>query len=103
MYRQAINGILKKHIESGTLKVVDEIKVEKINTKAMKAYLDNIGFSKGLILVEEASLELYLSLRNLGHIYLCEAFDVDALTLFVADQVLITKQALKDYLGEEVS
>lgn len=102
MYRQAINGIMRKHIENGTLKIIDEIKVDKISTKSMSKYLNDIGFDRGLILVEEASLELYLSLRNLGNIYLCESYDVDALTLYVADQVLITKQALADYLGEEV-
>ena len=64
-------------------------------TKELIATTKQLGFSKGLIVVESISHELMLASRNLANIYLLNVSQISPVSLLKVDKILITVGALK--------
>ena len=95
MYRSAMVSIVSELVRQNRLVVVDEIKVEKPNTKGFKQKLAELGVTEGLVLVEELDQALFLSARNLPRVTVREIKKIDPVTLIGNHKVLATQQVLK--------
>ena len=100
MYRKAMHVILSKHIKDGTLIVMDNIVTEAPKTKPMVEYTKNIGLSSGLMVVDELTLNLYLSSRNIPNIFVCEPGELDPYIVFFAKRIYMTKDSIERYQQE---
>lgn len=94
MYRGAIQAILSELNRQGRLKVVEELSVDKPNTKALLGKLKDFA-GRTLIVSESADENLYLSARNLAHIGIVDVATMDPASLVDADNVVVTVESVK--------
>jgi len=95
MYRIAMRSILSELVRQERLTVVDKFDVDGPKTKALVEKLGAINFESGVIITENADDALYLSARNLHHVDVMEASDINPLSLVGSRNVLMTVAAVK--------
>jgi large subunit ribosomal protein L4 len=95
MYRAAMRSMLSELLRQDRLLLVESFAVEAPKTKAAKARLAEIGFERGLIVVEAFDETLWLATRNLPHVSCLEAGEVDPLSLVANDRVVMTAAAAR--------
>jgi large subunit ribosomal protein L4 len=95
MYRGAMRSVWSELLRQERLVVASELSIGAPKTKELRAKLDAIGFSTGLIVVEAFDMNLWLAARNLPHVDVLEAQLIDPVSLVGADKVAITAAALK--------
>jgi len=96
MYRGALRSILSELARQDRLVVVEAFAVEAAKTKELVAKLGKLGLEKDvLVIVEDAGTDLLLSARNLHRVDVCDALDIDPVSLVAHDRVLVTLPALK--------
>jgi large subunit ribosomal protein L4 len=95
MYRGALRSVWSELLRQERLLVTDEFGVGAPKTKELKTKLAELGFTRGLIVVETFDMNLWLAARNLPHIEVVEAKLVDPVSLVGADKVIVTAGALK--------
>ena len=95
MYRAAMQVIWSQLIRQDRLLLCDNIEISLPKTKELIAAMKQLGFSKGLIVVESISHELNLASRNLANIYLLNVSQISPVSLLKVDKILITVGALK--------
>jgi large subunit ribosomal protein L4 len=95
MYRGALRSVWSELLRQERLLVTDEFGVGAPKTKELKTKLAELGFTRGLIVVETFDMNLWLAARNLPHIEVAEAKLVDPVSLVGADKVIVTAGALK--------
>ena len=95
MYRAAMQVIWSQLIRQDRLLLCDNVEISLPKTKELIATTKQLGFSKGLIVVESISHELNLASRNLAKIYLLNVSQISPVSLLKVDKVLITVGALK--------
>lgn len=95
MYRAALRSILSQAASDGRLKIVDSLDVSEPKTKVIKTKLNELGVEQGLILLEDVSEALYLSVRNIPNILIMDAEGVDPVSLVRYPSIVTTEGALK--------
>ena len=73
MYRGAMRSVLSELLRQDRVIVADELGVSAPKTKELKAKLDAVGFTHGLIVVEAFDANLWLAARNLPNVSVEEA------------------------------
>lgn len=102
MYRGALRSILSELLRTERLIVVSGFAVEAPKTKQLVAKLADLGLNEVLIVASQPDENLYLAARNLYGVDVCDAREIDPLSLVGFDKILITAEALKQ-LEERLS
>jgi large subunit ribosomal protein L4 len=95
MYRGAMRAVWSELLRQERVVATDDLGIGAPKTKELKAKLAELGFATGLIVVETFDMNLWLAARNLPHVVVVEAKDVDPVSLVGADKVVATAGALK--------
>jgi large subunit ribosomal protein L4 len=101
-YRAAMQCIFSELVRNDRLLLVDEMKVEEAKTKAMVEKLKAMSVDDALIVTDEIDEKLYLSVRNIPHIGICDVEALDPASLMRFSKVLMTVDAAKkveEWLG----
>jgi len=97
MYRAGLATILSQLARDGRLKVVDGLGVDAPKTKLLAQKLKGMGYDKVMIISDSVDDNLWLSSRNLVNVYVVEPRHVDPWSLMKFGNVLMTKQAVKQF------
>ena len=95
MYRAAIQSILSELVRTERLMVVDSFTVDAPKTKDMVERLGKLGTSNVMIVTADMSDNLFLSTRNLHQVGVCDANNVDPVSLIRFEKVIMTADAVK--------
>lgn len=95
MYRAAIQSILSELVRTERLVVVDSFAIDAPKTKDMVERLGKLGTSNVMIVTADMSDNLFLSTRNLHHVGVCDANNVDPVSLIRFEKVIMTADAVK--------
>ena len=95
MYRAAIQSILSELVRTERLVVVDSFAVDAPKTKDMIERLGKLGTSNVMIVTEDMSDNLFLSTRNLHQVGVCDANNIDPVSLIRFEKVIMTADAVK--------
>ena len=95
MYRAAIQSILSELVRTERLVVVDSFAVDAPKTKDMVERLGKLGTSNVMIVTADMSDNLFLSTRNLHQVGVCDANNVDPVSLIRFEKVIMTADAVK--------
>jgi large subunit ribosomal protein L4 len=100
MYRGALRSMLSELLRQERLVVAQAFGVGAPKTKELKAKLAELGVGMStLIVVQEFDANLWLAARNLPHVGVLEAAEVDPVSLVGADTIVVTADALKSIEG----
>lgn len=97
MYRAGISAILSQLARDGKLKVVDSLGIDAPKTKMLAQKIKSMGFDKVVIIADSVDDNLWLSSRNLSNVYVVEPHQADPWSLVKFGNVLITKEAVKQF------
>ena len=95
MYRAAIQSILSELVRTERLVVVDSFAVDAPKTKDMVTRLDKLGTNNVMIVTADMSDNLFLSTRNLHQVGVCDANNIDPVSLIRFEKVIMTADAVK--------
>lgn len=95
MYRGALRAILSELLRQDRLLVVESFGCETAKTKALAEKLGAMGFTSGLIVSDADDANLHLAARNIPHIEVRCATEIDPVVLVGSDKVLMTAGAVK--------
>lgn len=95
MYRAAMQSILSELVRQERLIVADDFSVTSHKTKEFIAKLNGLELTNVLIVSDDIDEKLYLASRNVPHVGVTEAADVDPVSLIAFDKILVTVPALK--------
>lgn len=95
MYRAAIQSILSELVRTERLVLVDSFKVDAPKTKDIVERLGKLGTSNVMIVTEDMSDNLFLSTRNLHNVGVCDANNIDPVSLIRFEKVIMTADAVK--------
>jgi len=95
MYRGALRALLSELVREERLLVAREISLEAGKTKLLAGQLKSWQLENVLIVVEAADEKLFLAARNLPHVEVLEASQLNPLALLAHDKVLMTAAAVK--------
>ncbi len=95
MYRQAMRSILSELIRQDRLSTVENFAVEAPKTKSLVARLNEMKTNNVLIIIDSEDRNLYLAARNVPHVDVVEAKQVDPVSLINFEKVLVTKAAMQ--------
>jgi large subunit ribosomal protein L4 len=102
MYRSALQAIFSELVRQERLVVVDSLELAEPRTKAFIAQLAELGFGKGLIVMNEPNENVFLASRNIPGVYMLDVSGIDPVSLVAAEKVLITVDAIEkiqEWLG----
>jgi large subunit ribosomal protein L4 len=102
MYRGAIQAILSELVRQERLIVVNELGVAEPKTRLLKALLEEMGVTEGLLIDESIQADLFLAARNIPGVYVVDVAGLDPVSLVSADKVVITVKAIEkiqEWLG----
>lgn len=102
MFRGAIQAILSELVRQERLVVVSELSLDEPKTKQVKALLEELGVSSGLLVDESIQESFFLASRNIPGIYLADVQSLDPVSLVSAEKVVITVKAIEkiqEWLG----
>ncbi|WP_413519648.1 50S ribosomal protein L4 [Psychrobacter glacincola] len=97
MYRGAMQCILAELIRQERLILVEEISVSGPKTKELIAKLNELGAPRALIVTKEVDENLYLAARNIPHVNVLDASEVDPVSLIAFDKVIMSVEAAKQF------
>ncbi len=96
MYRAAMAAILSELNRQGRLKVVDAFDIDAPKTSGLVSKLKELEVGRRpLLVIEDASENLYLSARNLPYVEVRDVQGLDPVSLVGADSVVVTADAVK--------
>lgn len=95
MYRSAMRSILAELARQQRLIIVEQFSVDAPKTKSLLAQLETFDLNQVLIVTETLDTNLYLASRNLYQVAVCEAAQIDPVSLVKFEKVLITVAALR--------
>lgn len=98
VFRAGISSILSELARQGRLSVVDGFTVDSPKTKVLAEKIKGLGLDKNiLIITDELDENLYLSSRNLPNVLVLETTQADPVSLVRFSNVLLTKNAVKQF------
>lgn len=95
MYRGAMRAILSELVRQNRLVVVENFSVDTPRTKEVRSKLQELGFGKVLVVVEEVDDNLYLAARNLRDVTVVDVQGVNPVNLIGFETVCFTVGALR--------
>ena len=104
MKKLALRSALSDRATSNNVFVVESWDFETPNTKAAKLALEAIGAEgKVLVVVDIQDSNTHKSFRNLGHVNVLSADQLNVFDILVSDSVVFTKSSLPSIEVEDVS
>ena len=104
MKKLALRSALSDRATSNRVFVVESWDFETPNTKAAKLALEAIGAEgKVLVVVDTQDSKTHKSFRNLGHVNVLSADQLNVFDILVSDSVVFTKSSLPSIEVEDVS
>jgi large subunit ribosomal protein L4 len=97
MYRGAMQCILAELIRQERLILVEELSVSGPKTKELIAKLNDLNAPRALIVTKEVDENLYLAARNIPHVNVLGANEVDPVSLIAFDKVIMSVEAAKQF------
>jgi len=94
MYRAGMASILSQLVREGRLAVVDAFSVDAPKTRLLDQKVKSMGMNSVLIITDAPDENLYLSSRNLPHVYVVQPGQADPVSLLHFDSTIITKAAI---------
>lgn len=95
MIRLALRSALSDRASESKVVVVDEWKFDTPSTKGAIAALSALGIEGRVLLVlDRADVGSWKSFRNLGHVHIIEAAELNTYDVLVSDYVVFTKSTL---------
>jgi len=94
MYRAGMAAIFSQLARDGRLAVVDSLTVDSPKTKQLAAKFKAMNLESVMVIADEVDENLYLSSRNLPHVYIVEPRYADPVSLVHYKKVLVTKAAM---------
>lgn len=95
MWRAAMCSIFSELLRNDCLLLVEDLQLAAVKTKLLKQKLDDLNLKSTLILAEDLDEKLLLSARNLPHVAIAKANQVDPVSLLTFEKVIATSEALK--------
>jgi len=95
MYRAALRSVFSELVRQDRLVVTEEIRLDAPKTKDMVALLKKHEVDNVLVVNEAFDENVFLSVRNLPNVGICDAGSIDPVVLLRFEKVLITLPALK--------
>lgn len=95
MYRNAMRSILSELVRQDRLSIVDKFDVKGPKTKELLKKLNDMNFTSGVIVTDDATNDLFLSARNLNNVQVLEIGDVNPVSLVGSESVVMTVGALQ--------
>jgi large subunit ribosomal protein L4 len=95
MYRGAIRSMLSELARLERLTCVDEFNVPEPKTKAARELLSGLGVDKALVITDEVSRNAMLATRNIPHVEVIAAADINPRALIGCEHVIMTKAAVE--------
>ncbi|NCB63305.1 MAG: 50S ribosomal protein L4, partial [Clostridia bacterium] len=92
--RLALQSALSAKAASGDLLVVDNLDVNEIKTKNVRAFLDKMGAGKAILITPEVRENLIRSSRNIPGILTTTATILSVYDIVNARQLIVDKAAL---------
>lgn len=96
MYRSAICSILSELVRSERLIGMESLAISAPKTKELLNKLKDLDFKHVLIVINDHDTNLLLAARNLPHIDVCTAADIDPVCLVAYDKIVMTVDAIKN-------
>ena len=95
VFRAALRAVLSESLRLGNLVVVSGLDCEKPSTKNAIQQLGKLNCSKALVVDDNASENLHLSLRNIPNVDLIDPSMLNPADMIDTDKVLMTESAVK--------
>lgn len=95
MYRGAVRSILSELARQGRLLVLPEFKLQAPKTKELGQKLRELGVADALLVTEDFDEPLFLAARNLAHVDVMAAQEVDPVSLIAFDKLILTAGAVR--------
>jgi large subunit ribosomal protein L4 len=95
MYKGALRSIFSELVRQERLVVVDSFSVEAPKTKELVNKLAGLGLEDVLVVSDQADENLMLASRNLYHVDVRNAQEIDPISVVGYEKVLMTTGALK--------
>lgn len=95
---KALLSALSTTAQEDRIRVIDEFKFEKPNTKSLKEILKKMDLNNSKILISPETIDrnLLLSARNIPYVIVKKASDINCYDILWADYVVLTKNALSE-------
>ncbi|MGC9453569.1 MAG: 50S ribosomal protein L4 [Phycisphaerae bacterium] len=104
MRKAALNSAMLDKVRSGDLVLVDELSFEKPQTKEMSSVLRNLNITRSCVVATaERDRNVYLSARNIPRLSVTAVSDLNAHAVATNQKVLMTVEAVRTLLGQEVA
>ena len=94
-YRTAIRSILSELVRQERLIIADDFTVAEPKTKQLVAKMNDMKIEDVLVVTHEFDENLALASRNLYHVGILEADEINPVSLIGFDKVLMTSEAIK--------
>ena len=94
-YRAAMRSILSELVRQERLIVADDFSVKEPKTKQLAAKMKDMQLSDVLVVTHAFDENLALASRNLYHIGILDAQEIDPVSLIGFDKILMTTEAIK--------
>ena len=95
MYRAAMCSIFSELLRQGRLVIEHDLTIAEPKTKLLQSKLKSIGVESGLVITENLDVNLFLSARNLPHVFVCESKSLSPVELVHSEKVVLTPGAVK--------
>ncbi len=95
MFCGALRSVFSELVRQDRLVITESISLEAPKTKELAGMLQKLGLDNVLIVNEAFDENVFLSVRNLKDVGICDANSVDPVVLMRFEKVLITLPALK--------
>ncbi|MCH7759883.1 50S ribosomal protein L4 [candidate division TA06 bacterium] len=97
--RLALKSALSARAQKGEVTVLESLHLEEAKTKKMVEILNRLGLKRGcLLVVKERDETLFRATRNLPHLRLMRARDINTYEVLHAFHVLLTQEALEEVI-----
>lgn len=98
-YRAAMQCIFSELVRQQRLVLVDKFTVDEVKTRTVVNKLKELSLHNVLIVTEDVDEKLYLSVRNIPYIGICDVEALDPASLVRFEKVLMTVDVAKKLEG----
>ena len=95
MYRGAVRAIVSELARQERLSIVDNFSLSSPKTRELAGKLSELGLRDVLVLVDAFDENLFLAARNLPHVDVMTATEVDPVSMIAFENVLATEAAVR--------
>ncbi|MCX4026294.1 50S ribosomal protein L4 [Endozoicomonas sp. SM1973] len=97
MYRAALRSILSELVRQERLVVVEDFSVAAPKTKEVLSKLKELDATNALIITDAVEENLYLGVRNIPHVDVCDVNAANPVSLVAHEKVVATVAALRKF------